>query len=204
MRTSESICSLAHSSPERERQREGGEVGGGLTNLSSVSPSSSSNVCISPFLSLSCSPTSFLSLTDTVEAQGRNVAWLNISDSHFLPVVFSLIGGSKAAMSQARPRLCDPTGFYHSFLILSCIFKTLAHFLIHMWDKDNIREKMEREGFGWKMVEKKSYLCAVVLLLERVENVVTVYKCESIDVCFGWGGMCEREEISDLLADATL
>lgn len=58
----QNLSAVLHTVVLRERKREGGRWGGGLTNLSSLSPSSSSNVCISPFLS--CSPTSFLSLTD--------------------------------------------------------------------------------------------------------------------------------------------
>lgn len=57
----QNLSAVSQSSPEREAGG-GREVGGGLANLSSVSPSSSSNVCISLFLS--CVPTSFNSLTD--------------------------------------------------------------------------------------------------------------------------------------------
>lgn len=80
----QNLSAVLHTAVPRGRQREGGrEVGGGLTNLASVSPSSSSNVCISPFLSRSLPLPFFLW---QIEAQGRNVAWLNTSD--FLPVVF--------------------------------------------------------------------------------------------------------------------
>lgn len=162
MRTSESICSLAHSSPERERQRERQREGerwgeGWPIYLQSLLPPLL--MFASPHFSLALPLPFFLW---QIEAQGRNVAWLNISDSDFLPVVFSLIGGSKAAVSQAWPRRCDPIGFYHSFLILSCIsdtgqsWPTFPSICEIKKTTSETNEKMERYDRGsWvKMIEK--------------------------------------------------
>lgn len=79
----QNLSAVSHTVPSPERDEEGGrEVGGGLTNLSSVSPSSSSNVCISPFLS--CSPTSFLSLTDlSAGAECGLVEYIRLSACSF-------------------------------------------------------------------------------------------------------------------------
>lgn len=161
MRTSESICSLAHSSPEREAERWGE---GWPIYLQSLLPLLL--MFASPHFSLALPLPFFLW---QIEAQGRNVAWLNISDSDFLPVVFSLIGSSKAAVSQAWPRRCDPIGFCHSFLILSCFSNTgqsWPTFPSICVIKKTTSERTWKDGWqrgSWvkKMVEAKSYLCAL-------------------------------------------
>lgn len=138
MRTSESICSLTVQSPEREAE-------GGLTNLSSVPLSSSSNVCISSFLSCSLPLPLFLW---QIEAQGENVSWLNISN--FLPLVFSLIGSSKDGYISCLAQTMWPhwvLPFPSNFVLHFKRWPILAHFPIHMYDK--------RENFwaGHEMVE---------------------------------------------------
>lgn len=151
MRTSESICSLAHSSPVRERQREGERRGEGWPiYLQSLLPPLL--MFASPHFCLALPLPFFLW---QIEAQGRNVAWLNTSDSDVLPVVFSLIGSSKAATTQAWPRRRDPTGFFHSFLILSCISNSSQSwptFPIQMCDETTTCDKTFKEGKLWQRV----------------------------------------------------
>lgn len=160
MRTSESICSLAHSSPERGRGRkreigEGGGGGGGgrgggwaIYLQSLLSPL---QMFVSPPFSVSLPPPFFLW---QIEAQKQNVAWLNISVWDFLPVVFSLIGSSKATMSQAWPRRSDPIRICHCFLFLSRISnigQSWPTFSVHRCDKIM---KSEAGGRGWVIVVK--------------------------------------------------
>lgn len=143
MRTSESICSLTQQSRERERQREGERWGEGWPiYLQSLLPPVL--MFASPHFSLALPPPFFLW---QIKAQGRNMAWLNISDSDFLSVVVGLIGGSKAAMSQAWPRRCD-IGFYHSFLILSCI-SNIGQSWPTFPSICEIKRKHQRDGKLW-------------------------------------------------------
>lgn len=105
MRTSESICSLAHS-PEREDQR---EVRGGRTNLFSVCLSSSFPR-FSPGLPVP---------SDRSRHRGR--VWPGWIYHTLCLCILVSFRAPEMAMSQAWPRQYDPTEFYHPCLILSFV-----------------------------------------------------------------------------------
>lgn len=121
MRTSESICSLAHS-PERGPEGGAGRADQFIFSLPFL--------FFSPFLSWS--PSSLRQ----IEAQGQSVAWLNIS--HSLPVYFCLIESSRDGYISGLAQTIWPRRILPSLSNSVLRFSKqpiLAHFPLHVYDK---------------------------------------------------------------------
>lgn len=127
MRTSESICSLAHS-PRREPEGGVGRADQFIFTL--------------PFLFFS----SFLCWFPSShrKTQGRNVTWLNIS--HSLTVLFHLIGITRDGYVSGLAQTISPHRILPSlsnFVLHFSKWPVVAHFTLHEFDK---REKL----YEWK------------------------------------------------------
>lgn len=156
MRTSESICSLAHRSPGSEGGGGKGWGGGWPIYLQPLLPPLP--MFASPLLS------HFLFCLWQKEAERQTVVKrmrLRLSACSFC----SLIGSSKAAACQAQPRRCDPVWIFFFFFFLPSLsnfvlnFKhwpVLAYFSI--WEQFSFRKNC----FEKKTKKRKKMYCCIL------------------------------------------
>lgn len=147
MRTSESICSLAHS-PERGPEGGAGRADQFIFSLLFL--------FFSPFLSWS--PSSLRQ----IEAQGQSVAWLNIS--HSLLVYFSLIESSSDGYVSGLAQTIWPRRILPSLSNSVLRFSKqpiLSHFPLHAYDESE--RTYERKKKWVDREERKHHQCSILL-----------------------------------------
>lgn len=157
MRTSESICSLAHS-PERGPEWGAGRADQFIFSLPFL--------YFSPFLSWS--PGSLRQ----IETREQNSAWLNIS--HSLSVYVSLIGSTRDGYVSGLAQTIWPHRILLSLSNFALGFNKwpiLAHFALHVYDKREWTYEQRNKWVRKGREETLSLLCRASLLLSRVKNI---------------------------------